>query len=253
MSNIRFKNNKGGFGIFQDIWLSSCSPTAFKLICFIERVSNYENQSFYSIERLRNLKIKINGEIKNIISSNRNSIVKAFKELESLNFIKRTKKNNYYEIELLEPKKKYKIFDSIKSDTFISIKSDTFVSIESDTLTNNKVNEYKVNLVNKVLGLVNLLLKDFNNNSHKYKYRINDFEYFIKRELEKRGIDKIKYPKAYILKLIDKYKYDFLITKKKQTIINEVENRKEYTEADELAIKEIRKNLIKGVQNKVRI
>ena len=239
MSNIKFKNNKGGFGIFQDIWLSSCSPTAFKLICFIERVSNYENQSFYSIERLRNLKIKINGEIKNIISSNRNSIVKAFKELESLNFIKRTKKNNYYEVELLEPKKKYKIFDSIKSDTFISI--------ESDTLTNNKVNEYKVNQVNEILSLVGLLLKDFNNNNHKYKYRINDFEYFIKKELEKRGIDKIKYPKAYILKLIDKYKNDFLITNKKPIIINEVENRKEYTEADELAINEIREKLKKGI------
>lgn len=100
-------------------------------------------------------------------------------------------------------------------------------------------------------GGINVIIKKLINNNCDYKYDYEGLYTYILNILN--TVENIKNPKAYILRLIEKYKDNFRIIAEKgyynykKVIEREKSNHKEYTEADELAINEIRENLIKGV------
>lgn len=100
-------------------------------------------------------------------------------------------------------------------------------------------------------GGIKVIIKELINNNCDYKYNYEGLYKYILNIIN--TVENIKNPKAYILKLIEKYKDNFRIISKKgyynykKVIEREKSNSKEYSEADELAINEIRENLIRGV------
>lgn len=239
---IKVKVQLKNYLILHDEAVINLTPTAFKLYAFLSKAENKKGVSFYSIEKIRTLKNEY-GEA--IVSSNRNTIIKAFKEIKKKGFAKiQTRKGKSSIVELFIKDRlnfidyiKSQKTSSIESDTSGSIKSDTSGSIESDTVTKPKINKYQPNQKEK--GLVGLERLDKN------KYRINDFKRFLEKEILKNK--NIRDIKAYSNKLIEKYKKDFRITNDKVYIPKDKNDFRDEIK-DAISDKEF-DNLIKNIKN----